>query len=65
MLYVYLLFIWYKVKLFHLLYYIQIIILKKPLQGTAYIFIKVNKGIYVDYLVITPAYTFSQPSESM
>ena len=61
----YLLFIWYKVKYFHLLYYIQIIILKKPLQGTAYIFIKVNKGIYVDYLVITLAYTFSQPSESM
>lgn len=61
MLYVYLLFIWYKVKL----YYIQIIILKKPLPGTAYIFIKVNKGIYVDYLVITLAYTFSQPSESM
>ena len=57
----YLLFIWYKVKL----YYIRIIILKKPLPGTAYIFIKVNKGIHVAYLVITPAYTFSQPSESM
>ena len=57
----YLLFIWHKVKL----YYIQIIILKKPLPGTVYIFMKVNKGIHVAYLVITPAYTFSQPSESM